>query len=87
MAVVGALLLLWAETTDSARVMFAGVPTMDTVNTGDYLQVAGRILIVFMFLSLFKFDSFFHVVVELVGLGASPRPPLIVAEVAGWLAG
>ncbi len=70
MAVIGSLLLLFAETTDSARVMFAGVPTVESVGTGDYLQVAGRVLIVFMFLALFKFDSAIHIFVELIGLGA-----------------
>ncbi len=39
LAVIGALMLLLAETYESARDMFAGVPSMGGNKTTDYLQV------------------------------------------------
>lgn len=71
LAVVGGLMLVLAEGSDHGKRIFsAGLPTMEDVNkTGNYLQLAGRILIVVMFLTLMKFDSGLHIILELMGLG------------------
>lgn len=56
-AVFGGLLLLVAECQREARSMFAGVPSMGEDNRPkQYMQLAGRILLVFMFMSLMKFE-------------------------------
>ena len=39
MAVIGGLILLLAEASDSTRTMFAGLPVGDVSKTGNYLQV------------------------------------------------
>lgn len=72
LAVVGGLVLLLAETTESAKTMFAGIPTLEEVNhTGNYLQLAGRILVVLMYLTSIRFDGIFRILVEVVALGKS----------------
>jgi hypothetical protein len=50
-------MLLLAEVQRDARSMFAGVPSMGEANRPkSYMQLAGRILLVFMFVSLLKFE-------------------------------
>lgn len=56
LALGGGLLLLWAESQTEHKSLFAGVPSLDQKTPKTYMQLAGRILLVFMFLSLLKFD-------------------------------
>lgn len=55
-ALCGALLLVLAESKVEDKSLFAGVPSLGENKTKSFLQLAGRILMVFMFLTLLKFD-------------------------------
>ncbi|VDP23791.1 unnamed protein product [Soboliphyme baturini] len=70
-AVGGGLLLLLAEAQADSQSLFAGVPQMsDTYKPKSIMQFAGRILLIFMFISLMKFELSFIRIVELVVGGA-----------------
>ena len=56
-ALCGALLLVLAESKVEDKSLFAGVPSLGENKIKTYLQLAGRVLMVFMFLTLLKFDS------------------------------
>lgn len=56
LALVGAVLLLLAESKSENRSrLFAGVPTLDVTSPKSYMQLGGRILLVFMFVTLLHF--------------------------------
>ena len=56
-------MLLLAEISGEAKSMFAGVPTMASNQRQTYMQLAGRLLVIFMFLTLFSFDlSLFQII-------------------------
>jgi len=57
LALIGALLLVLAESRVEGKSLFAGVPSLGENKPKMYLQLAGRILIVFMFLTLLRFES------------------------------
>ena len=46
--------------------MFAGVPTVDTNKKQSYMQLVGRVLVVFMFMTLFSFEVSILRLLELV---------------------
>ena len=67
LSLTGGLLLLLAEISGEAKTMFAGVPTVASNQKQTYMQLAGRLLVIFMFLTLFNFDfSIFQIVTFLV---------------------
>ena len=51
-ALCGALLLVWAESKVEDKSLFAGVPSLGENKVKTYLQLAGRVLMVFMFITL-----------------------------------
>jgi len=56
LALVGALLLVLAESKAETRSLFAGVPSLGENKPKEYLQLTGRILLVFMFVTLLSFS-------------------------------
>ena len=68
MALAGGLLLLLAESQSEKKSLFAGVPSVGGNTPKTYLQLSGRILLVFMYLTLLRFDlSFFRTIEIIVG--------------------
>merc|ERR1711942_308097 len=68
LALIGALLLVLAESRVEGKSLFAGVPSLGENKPKMYLQLAGRILLVFMFLTLLRFEmSAMQVIQNLVG--------------------
>lgn len=66
LALGGGLLLLFAEATGEVKTMFAGLPSTGINQTQNYIQLAGRLLVIFMFLTLFNFELSFLQLIELV---------------------
>ena len=56
LSLCGALLLLWAECKQEGRSLFAGVPTLHQNTPKTYMQLLGRILLVFMFITVLRFE-------------------------------
>ena len=57
LALCGALLLVLAESRVEGRSLFPGVPSLGENKPKEYLQLTGRILLVFMFVTLLRFDT------------------------------
>jgi hypothetical protein len=57
LALVGALLLVLAESRVESRSLFAGVPSTGENKPKEYLKLGGRCLLVFMFVTLLRFDT------------------------------
>lgn len=68
LALIGALLLVLAESRGEVRSLFAGVPSMGDNKPKNFMQLAGRILLAFMFITLIRFElSFFQIIQDIVG--------------------
>merc|ERR1711944_114891 len=57
LALIGALLLVLAESRVEGKSLFPGVPSLGENKPKEYMQLIGRILLVFMFLTLLRFDT------------------------------
>ncbi|CAF1477826.1 unnamed protein product [Adineta ricciae] len=67
-SLVGGLLLLMVENRKEARSLFAGVPTMHSNAPKNYMQLAGRMLLVIMFLTIVRYElSFMSIIQNLIG--------------------
>jgi ER-derived vesicles protein len=53
----GGVILLLAESKAEGRSLFAGLPSLGENSQKTYMQLSGRILLVFMFLTLLRFDA------------------------------
>ena len=61
-------MLLLVESKPDAKSLFAGVPSLGDNKPKNYMQFAGRILLVFMFLTLIRADmSVMHIFVDIFG--------------------
>lgn len=79
MSLSGALLLLLAENRAEARTMFAGVPSLGENKPKSYMQLLGRIMVVFMFLTVLHFEAnLWKILVNIVAIS------LIVAVTIGF---
>lgn len=58
----GAVLLLWAECNQEGRSLFAGVPTLDENKPKNYLQLAGRVCLALMLLTVLRFEWSFQLI-------------------------
>nr|CAG4637247.1 EOG090X0AUC [Ceriodaphnia reticulata]SVE73117.1 EOG090X0AUC [Ceriodaphnia reticulata] len=68
LALIGALLLVLAESRQEGKSLFAGVPTLGDNKPKSYLQLTGRILLVFMFATLLRMEfSFMQILQNVVG--------------------
>lgn len=68
LALIGALLLVLAESKNEARSLFAGVPSLGDNKPKNFMQLAGRILLAFMFITLIRFElTFLQVVQDIIG--------------------
>lgn len=92
LALGGGLILLLAEASTEAKTMFAGLPSMGGNQKQSYLQLAGRLLVIFMFLTLFSLElSAFRVIELLIGsilivcLGVGYKTKLSALALVVWL--
>lgn len=68
LALIGALLLVLAESRSEGRSLFAGVPSLGENKPKSLLQLAGRVLIAFMFITLVRFEvSFLQILQDILG--------------------
>jgi uncharacterized membrane protein YphA (DoxX/SURF4 family) len=68
LSLAGGLLLLLVENKPDAKSLFAGVPSLGDNKPKNYMQFAGRILLIVMFLTLIRIDfSLMHIVVNFIG--------------------
>nr|CAH7751869.1 unnamed protein product [Callosobruchus chinensis] len=68
LALIGALLLVLAESRGEAKSLFAGVPSLGDNKPKNYLQLTGRILLAFMFITLIRFEfSFLQILSDVIG--------------------
>ncbi|CAG0917143.1 unnamed protein product [Notodromas monacha] len=68
LALLGALLLVLAESRSEGRSLFAGVPSMGDNKPKTYLQLTGRVLIIFMFATLLRLEfSVLQMLVNVIG--------------------
>jgi len=68
LALIGALLLVLAESRQESKSLLAGVPSLGDNKPKTYLQLTGRVLLVFMFVTLLRMElSFMQVVQNIVG--------------------
>ena len=59
LALIGALLLVVAESRVEGRSLFAGVPSLGENKPKNVMQLAGRVLLAFMFITLIRFEFSF----------------------------
>lgn len=68
LALCGALLLVLAESRVESKSLFPGVPSLGENKPKEYLQLTGRILLIFMFITLLRFDtSLMQIIQNVVG--------------------
>ena len=92
LALSGGLVLLLAEVNTEVKTMFAGLPSMGGNQKQSYLQLTGRVLVIFMFLTLFRFElSIFRLVELLIGsvlvvcVGVGYKTKLSALVLVAWL--
>jgi len=68
LALIGALLLVLAESRVEAKSLMAGVPSLGENKPKNYLQLAGRVLLVFMFVTLLRLEvSVMQIIQNIIG--------------------
>jgi len=92
LALAGGVILLLAESKAEGKSLFAGLPSLGENTNRTYLQLSGRILLVFMFLTLLRFEfSFLMLLQNLVGtalivlITVGYKTKLASLILVGWL--
>ncbi|XP_017777317.1 PREDICTED: surfeit locus protein 4 homolog [Nicrophorus vespilloides] len=68
LALIGALLLVLAESHAEAKSLFAGVPSLGDNKPKNYMQLTGRILLAFMFITIIRLEfNFIQLFINLLG--------------------
>ncbi|CAF0881076.1 unnamed protein product [Brachionus calyciflorus] len=68
LSLAGGLILLLVENKPDAKSLFAGVPTLGDNKPKNYMQFAGRILVIIMFFTLIRLDSsILHIIIDILG--------------------
>jgi len=68
LALIGALLLVLAESRVEGKSLMAGVPSTGENKPKNYLQLTGRVLLVFMFVTLLRLElSFMQLLQNIIG--------------------
>ncbi|KAK8847429.1 hypothetical protein IAR55_005287 [Kwoniella newhampshirensis] len=72
LSVIGGLLMVLSDSLQNKKKLFAGLPSLSETDRRKYFQLAGRILLIFLFIGfIFQGNwSFARVLVSIVGLGA-----------------
>jgi len=72
LSVVGGLLMVLSDSLSSKKNLFAGLPSLSETDRRKYFQLAGRVLLIFLFIGFILQGtwSFARVLVSIVGLGA-----------------
>ncbi|ORY30389.1 ER to Golgi transport-related protein [Naematelia encephala] len=72
LSVIGGLLMVLSDSLQNKKKLFAGLPSLSETDRRKYFQLAGRILLIFLFIGfIFQGNwSFARVIVSIVGLGA-----------------
>lgn len=73
LSIIGGLLMLLAESVAKKKDLFAGLPSISETEKSTYLQLAGRILLVALFLSFLIAGemSVFRILMSIVGFGVA----------------
>lgn len=72
LSVIGGLLMVLSDSLQKNKKLFAGLPSISETDRRKYFQLAGRVLLIFLFIG-FVFQgkfTFFRAIVSLLGLGA-----------------
>ena len=68
LSLAGGLMLLLVESKPDAKSLFAGVPTLGDNKPKNYMQFAGRILLIVMFLTIIRIDFHpIHMCINILG--------------------
>jgi len=68
LSLAGGLMLLLVESKPDAKSLFAGVPSLGDNKPKNYMQFAGRILLIVMFLTIIRIDFHpIHMVINILG--------------------
>ncbi|ODN79666.1 hypothetical protein, variant [Cryptococcus amylolentus CBS 6039] len=72
LSVIGGLLMVLSDSLANKKKIFAGLPTLSETDRRKYFQLAGRVLLIFLFIGfIFQGNwSLARVIVSIVGLGA-----------------
>ncbi|WVQ98081.1 hypothetical protein IAU59_005203 [Kwoniella sp. CBS 9459] len=72
LSVIGGLLMVLSDSLQNKKKLFAGLPSLSETDRRKYFQLAGRILLIFLFIGfIFQGNwSLARVIVSVVGLGA-----------------
>ncbi|KAI9225250.1 MAG: SURF4 family-domain-containing protein [Piptocephalis tieghemiana] len=86
LSIVGGLLMLLSDSLSRRRTLFAGLPSLNETDRSTYFQLAGRILLILLFISFIWTDEFSlaRIVVSIIGFIACIM--VVVGFKAKWSA-